>query len=704
MYFWNSYPFVRLSIILISGIFCFEFMPVLWVYYIPVLGVLFVLFAISLILSMRAGHYQFRIVNGAIVFFIFFLLGGGLVAKKYVELPGNHYSKVDFEVHGFYGTIINPASERTNHFRYDFEIQGAVKNDSTFETCGTIHLYVRKDTVNFEPFEYGDQLMVAGKVFPLSEPGNPYEFDFKKYLHLQGIYAHSFIQKSNIKKIGHRPGNRILQSAFMVREKAAAIIDKNIRSPRENGIAKALLLGIKDHLDNEVKKSYSAAGAMHVLAVSGLHVGIVYLFLQFLFGKLKTTKTGRVTFSSASIIIIWCYALITGLSPSVLRAATMFSIVALGEINATKGNVYNSLGLAAFILLLTDPYLIYSVGFQLSFSAVFGIVYLQPRIYRLLEFNFLIIDKAWAITSVSIAAQIATFPLTAYYFHQFPTYFLISNLVVIPAATIMLVGGVCMLLIDPIIGALGELVGSMLSKIIWCVNESVSLVESLPNSLIGWIYLDLTGLVLTFSIVTFLTWGLHFNSFKSLLISALLFLSFLALRLNSINDQSHSADLIFYELKGRTAIDHIEGHKARLYIDEIEGASQLLAYQVNPNRLASGLKSFSTTSQVIDHSERFAVHFPFTSGILAGKKILLIDSVTFDFQFDKIIETDVLIIENGSVKNLNWLLDHFKFHHLLTGNKNTRFYSSKMKQQARSANISIHSLIEDGAFTLDVRK
>ncbi|MEP5614441.1 MAG: ComEC/Rec2 family competence protein [Cyclobacteriaceae bacterium] len=704
MYFWNSYPFVRLSIILISGIFCFDTVPVLWEHSIEILSTLFVLFAISLVLSHMLGHYQLRLVNGAIALAIFFFLGGDLVKKKYAELPSNHYSKIDVDLQGFYGLIATPASERTNHFRYDFQLERAVKDDSTFETCGIIHLYIRKDTMDFAPFHYGDRLMIAGKLFPLSDPGNPHEFDFKQYLRLQNIYSHSFVRLSNIKQVGHRPGNRILQSAFEIRSKAAAIIDKNIDSPRENGIAKALLLGIKDHLDNEVKKSYSAAGAMHVLAVSGLHVGIVYLFLQFLFGKLKTTKTGRIVFSCASIITIWCYALITGLSPSVLRAATMFSIVALGEINATKGNVYNSLGLAAFLLLLTDPYLIYSVGFQLSFSAVFGIVYLQPKIYKLFESDVLIIDKAWAITSVSIAAQIATFPLTAYYFHQFPTYFLISNLVVIPAATIMLVGGVSMLLIDPIIGELGSLIGTILSKIIWCVNESVSLVESLPNSLIDWIYLDLPGLVLTFSIVIFLTWGLHFQSFKSLTVSALLFLTFLTLRLNSTHDQSSKASLIFYEVNGRTVIDHIEGHKATLYIDQIENTSELLGYQVNPNRLASGLSSFSETTQVINNSDKFMVHFPFTSGILAGQRILLIDSVTFDFHFAKTIEADVLIIENGSVKNLNWLLNHFKFQHLLIGNKNTRFYSSKMKEQAHAANITIHSLIEDGAFILDVRK
>ncbi len=635
---------------------------------------------------------------------MFFLLGGELVRVNYYDLPKNHYSRLINNHEGFSGTIISTPTERTNHIRYDFELRHITTDDSIKNIEGIIQLYVKKDTANQARYVYGDHLLIAGKFYEVTGPGNPYEFDFKKYSSLRNIYGHAFVQVDDIRLVGADPSNPIFQFAFKAQTKAAQIIDKHIVEPRENGIAKALLLGIKDHLDNEVKKSYSAAGAMHVLAVSGLHVGIVYLFLQFLLGRLKKTKLGRQMFSMISILAIWSYALVTGLSPSVLRAATMFSIVAWGEIKSTKGNVYNSLGLAAFLLLMFDPYLIYSVGFQLSFSAVLGIVYLQPKIYRLLEFYSLLLDKAWAITCVSIAAQLATFPLTAYYFHQFPTYFLASNLIVIPTATIMLVGGIGMLLLDPIVVEVSHLLGFLLSKIIWVVNESVSLVESFPNSLIEWIYLDLIGLIMTYAIVIFLLWGLHHRSFKTLLIGVTLFLSLLCIQFLSIGDQSTTKKIIFYEIKGMKAIDHVVGHHADLYVEESINNIELLSYQIDPNRLASGLSPIAKSIQTFRDSDQFLVASPFTYGVLEKNRILYIDSVTFKLQFDSLIRTDILILENGSVKNLDWLKDHFHFEHLLIGNKNTRYYSDKMKLQAKASGISIHSLIEDGAFILNVRK
>lgn len=702
MYFWNSYPFIRLSIVLIAGIFSFDFTQSLWDYWLNIIVILILLFSISLLVSSFVGHYQFRIVNGIIALSIIFLIAGELVKRKYHDYPKDHYGNVVEPLGGFSGTITSPASERTNYFRYEFELRSAVRNDSIFPISGIIHLYVRKDSTYEKNFKYGDQLIVSGKLFPVSPPGNPHEFNFQQYLSYQKIYAHAFVKRTEIKKAGNKPPNRIFQYAYNIQGEASKIIDEHISQPRENGIAKALLLGIKDHLDNEIKKSYSAAGAMHVLAVSGLHVGIVFMFIHFLLGKMKKTQLGRILFGLIAIIFIWIYAVITGLSPSVLRAATMFSIVALGEINSVKGNIYNSLGLAAFILLLFDPYLIYSVGFQLSFSAVFGIVYLQKKIYRLVEFNHWLFDKAWAITCVSIAAQMATFPLTAFYFHQFPTYFLVSNLVVIPAATLMLVGGLLMLLIDPIVYSLSDFIGYLLSKLIWIVNESVSLVQSLPNSLIEWIYLDLTGLVLTYCIVIFLIWGLHHKSFKTLLIGVTVFFGFLTAKFFGHYHQSQEERIVIYEVKHQLAIDHIKGHKSTLFVDAVEDL-ELLAFQINPNRMALGLDPISKSIQSINQSNQFTIEPPFTYGIIDDIKMLFIDSTTFNFDFNKQIATDILIIENGSVKSLEWLQQNFQFKHLIIGNKNSRFFNEKMKEQAMDQNVRIHSLIDEGAFILDVR-
>lgn len=703
MYFWNSYPFIRFSIVFILGILCFDYNPKIWTYSSIYLGLGIILYFTLVFISSKYSYYKLRYWNGALGLSILFFLGGYLTEFQYCN-PGNtHYTKLRNKNNGFSGTIINPANERTNFHRYDFNLNYVItENDSLKPTTGKIHLYVRKDSLN-NVFQYGDELQVLGDFFAIDNPGNPGEFNYKTYLQRQKIYSHAFVDFSEIRLVRSSTPNLLLSLAFTLRSNAKVIIDKHISSSRENGIATAILLGIKDHIDNDIKKAYSSAGAMHVLAVSGLHVGIIFLIIKLLFGKLKDIgKWGRYSFGLISIILIWFYAMITGLSPSVLRAATMFSLVSLGETSIRENNVYNSLGIAAFTLLSFEPYLIYSVGFQLSFAAVFGIVYFQPKLYSIIAFKYWILDKVWAITCVSIAAQLSTFPLTAYYFHQFPTYFLISNIVVIPASFIMLVGGILVIFLDTVFSQGAELIGYLLQKLIWIINEIISQVQGLPNSLIEWIYIDRIGLVLIYAIVFTLTAGIQFRTFKTLIVSAILSLYLISHSIIENESQSKKNELIFYDIPTKLAVDHVKGHSAQLYIDDVsENELELLSYQIDPFRLKSHLKplkeSFSTF-QSAGFTKREVLLF----GMLANKKIVVFDSTTFHLSFKNTIEIDYIIINNNSVKSLKWLKDRFAFERLIISPKNSIYYSRKMKSQAKKLGLNLHSIKEDGALIIEL--
>lgn len=697
MYFWNSYPFIRLSIALIAGILAHN--SFLNDCSSPIVYAMILAAIASSAISWKVGFYSFRHVNGILLILLFFRIGSELTHRQYHQKTQSHYVNLNaVNLQGFSGQIISTINNRTNHDRYVLSLTNVLSQDSLINVHGIIHLYVRKDTSDML-LNYGDMLVVKGSFFEVSVPGNPSEFHYKQYLSRQNIYSHAFVRTSDIKVYDSDPPNLLFKYAYIFQGLALNIIDKNIPDARENGIAKALLLGIKDHLDNEVKRSYSAAGAMHVLAVSGLHVGVIYLFLQYLFGPLRATSTGRKVFGFLSILIIWAYATITGLSPSVLRAATMFSIMALSNMQARTGNIYNTLGVAAFILLLFDPHLIYSVGFQLSFAAVFGIVYLQPKLYRLFDFHFWIVDKAWAITCVSIAAQVATFPISAFYFHQFPTYFLISNLVVIPAATVMLLGGILMLIVDFVSSSLGFFIGKILSKFIWLINEAIGLVESLPNSLLDWIYMDQLGLTMSYAIILSLFWGIHHKSFNTLLISVILLIGFYMARLTKVEKQSQKELIILYEMSNELAIDHIAGHQSTLYATHIKDI-ELLSFQIDPYRLASGLRPIREHIQAIGQSRCFKKNSFYTAGALGGVKILIIDSSTFHLDFSQPIDTDLLVIENESVKSLAWLNSKFHYKYLILGNKNSTFFIRKIKKQAQQLNQKAHALKQDGAFSL----
>ena len=597
---------------------------------------------------------------------------------------------------GFSGRVDRPPNERKNHIRYDFELESVISaKDSIISTEGTIHLYIRKDSSRAD-LSYGDRLIVFGRFHPIPGPDNPDEFDYKRYLKKHRIYAHAFVENQDIKVKTNDPNNSFLSFTYLLRAYAASTIDKHVHEPRENGIAKALLLGIKDYLDNDVKKAYSAAGAMHVLAVSGLHVGIVFMIVQILFGKLSLMGIwGKYSFGMISILTIWTYACLTGLSPSVLRAATMFSFISLGQFSSNQGNIYNTLGFSAFVLLLIDPNLVYSVGFQLSYAAVLGIVYIQPLLYRTISTKYWLLDKAWAITCVSIAAQLATFPLSAYYFHQFPTYFLASNLIVIPAAFLLLVVGIGMIVLEPIISLAGEYLGYLLNVLIWFLNELISLVHHLPNSLIDWIHLDSVGLVLTYLAVLAFISSLHFRSFKTLLVSAFIFISFLGWNILSHKEQYERKELIFYEISNKTAIDLINGHSSRLYLDNYNPDElELLSFQINPHRLASKLDPISKSIELMHIEELHDLALT----RIGNKRFIIFDTTTYHLNILKKIETDFVIIHNQSVKSLEWLSEKFNFEHVIISNQNSYYYAQRLKRQADNLNLNLHVMKEDGAF------
>ncbi|MFK7952895.1 MAG: ComEC/Rec2 family competence protein [Ekhidna sp.] len=663
-----------------------------------------ILLLISVLLSSKKGFFVLRHLNGSIALILIFLIGGYATKTHYHTYQEDHYTSISSRINGFQGTILSPVNERKNHYRYDLQLHSYANDSSVTATNGVIHLYIKKDSLSTINFQYGDLLIVKGSFYSVPGPDNPNEFNYQQYLARQGIFSHAFVSREQVKLIKNSAPNFLLSWAYQIRDKANSIIDKTMPVSRENGIAKALLLGIKDHIDNDIKKAYSAAGAMHVLAVSGLHVGIVYMILQVFIGKLRQRgKLEKKLFGIISITAIWLYATITGLSPSVLRAATMFSLMAMSQMSTKGGNIYNTLGFAAFLLLLYDPYLIYSVGFQLSFAAVVGIVYIQPKLYRLLDFRWWIIDKAWTITCVSIAAQLSTFPLSAYYFHQFPTYFLVSNLIVIPAAFLMLIGGMLMLFAYSIHDELGFLVGKCLHYFMWTVNETISLVDIMPNSLIEWIYMDQVGLTLTYLIVITVIAGFHYRSFKTLIVATLWFSIFFGWDVYSNRLQTFDNQLIFFEVRDKTVIDRINGHEATLYIDSYKSDElELLSFQMNPSRLSSRLRPISESVQNLKMNDPESGGIKF--GQVGGKKLIIFDSTTFHLNFKSPIETDIILINNQSIKSLKWLITHFHSDLILIGNKNSSYYSRGMKKQASSLGIEIHSLKEDGAFVFDLNE
>jgi len=346
-------------------------------------------------------------------------------------------------------------------------------------------------------FHPGDVIFLDAEIKRIKNANNPGEFDAKSYWNNQNIQFFAFVGHEDYTYIDHKAQHTILAFFDGIRSALSDLIDDNL-SPESGGIAKALLLGDKGSLSSETRNSFSNAGAMHVLAVSGLHVGIIMYLLMFVLGKFSRLISKRFVLL-ISIGFVWIYAAVTGFSPSVMRAAFMFSVLVIGQMTSKRSSGLNTLFFSAFVLLLINPLFVYDIGFQLSYLAMLGIMMFYQPIAGLILIRQKGLKKLWEGTAIGIAAQLLTVPLTLYYFHQFPNYFMVSNLGVMLFAGVLLVLGLLLFSFSGI-GILLSVFSVLLGFGIVGLLAFIQFVERIPGAVA-------TGFVLSSSVV-FILYGI----------------------------------------------------------------------------------------------------------------------------------------------------------------------------------------------------
>lgn len=440
-----------------------------------------------------------------------------------------------------------------------FRIEGKMMLHDSFAGRKTM-IYLKKDSLVVIP-QPGDFIALSGKLQTPSTPLNPGDFDFKNWLLTKGISLQGFIENGNWKIIsGHSEKATAINRIHAIRAQCAKVLETYLEKPENSGFAKALLIGIKDGIDPEVREAFAGTGTIHILAVSGLHVGIIYLFLGFIFYPIPILSRIGWPRMLASLIVIWGYALLTGLSPSVSRAALMFSILAIGEAQFRRVPVLNSIAFSAFLLLLLNPSLLFNLGFQLSYLAVIGIVTLAEPIQNLLIFRNTALEKVWQLASVSLAAQIATAPLTMYHFHQFPVYFLMANLLILPLVPFMVGSGV-LLLIFYRIDILASFFGRMTEVLIEIERIFANAVYHLPVSLIDDIEISMFQAFALLIVPFSLTFWLIHGKIKGLFIALLACNIFLIFEV--LNQLPGRDKLIVYAIPGKSLLQ-FTGEKSTL--------------------------------------------------------------------------------------------------------------------------------------------
>ncbi|ETN93838.1 ComEC/Rec2 family competence protein [Zhouia amylolytica] len=313
-----------------------------------------------------------------------------------------------------------------DHLRF----QGEVISVNKAKSSGNLILNIEKN--NIKGTILPDDLIVTNIAPELVHTSlNPHQFDYRKYLDKKFIYHQLYLKEGKFLIVNQEP-NTIIGLASHIRSKIQASLNREQFNPEVLAIINALLLGDKRLISNEMYQNYVDAGSIHILAISGLHIGILLLMIHLMLSPLLRYKNGAPIKLVISLVILWIYAVVAGLTPSVVRAVTMFSFVAYALNLKRPTNTYNVIAISIFFLLLFHPSFLYDVGFQLSYVAVLLIIWLQPMIYKLYSPKWKITKYLWSLFTVSLAAQIGVAPLGLYYFHQFPGLFFLSNLVIIP--------------------------------------------------------------------------------------------------------------------------------------------------------------------------------------------------------------------------------------------------------------------------------
>jgi competence protein ComEC len=374
----------------------------------------------------------------------------------------------------------------------------------------------RDSTLKFSP---GDVLVCKTVFNETPPPQNPEEFDYREYLRRKKIFSTSFVNSENIAVVDSGQINFYKKFIFKLQQYSLETLQKAQLKSEELAVALALLIGDKQLLEDDLRNSYTNSGTIHLLAVSGLHVGIVFMILNFVLRFMDRKKKMRLIKGFIILISLWIYASIAGLAASIVRASAMFSIFIIADMTGKSKSTYNNMALSCFIMCLANPYVIFESGFQLSYLAVLGIVYFQPKFMKPF-YNCNKFAKPFVeCMTVTVAAQLGTLPVILYIFKTFPTYFLLSNLILVPyTSVVMYIGAIVVALSwQP---SLLFISGTVLNYAIYLMNWTVQFFDRMPNSTIDGIQIN--GIQCILLVVSIISLAFLFSFKKRVFFTAIL--------------------------------------------------------------------------------------------------------------------------------------------------------------------------------------
>ncbi|WP_129713881.1 ComEC/Rec2 family competence protein [Pedobacter sp. SYP-B3415] len=562
-------------------------------------------------------------------------------------------------------------------------VESVVSKDQKDFATGHIQLNILKPAGNLS---YGDLILIKGDFTETKPPLNPAQFHYKKWLATKNIYHTTLISPGHFKKLDSAGGNLLKRYALLMRRNCAEILAESIADTGARAVAATLLLGLRTELSSDVLDAYAQTGTIHALSVSGMHMALVYLVLQQILKQIRKKWFSRWLKPVISAMIIWMYALLTGFSPSVLRAAVMISVFIIAEASGRNTNAYNTLAFSAFLLLNIEPFLLNDAGFQLSFLSVLGLLAFQHPIYKIMPFNNYIADQTWRLCATSLSAQISTYPLSIYYFHQFPTFFLPANLfLTLPVSLVMYLG--MALLVFRL-----TFLGPVIEFLIILMNGGLKWMAQLPGAIVDQIWLSFFQTGILVLAITLFTAAAYSRKGAWLIAALAAWLSLetqLAFKNISISKRQL---IIFYSIRNHYATAFISGRRATIFTD-LDTESKIYRNNIKPSLDSLQVRDVSIKTTQSSPGSTRALRFRNKQILLFHQTMTHLNAPAASILWLNAIKTQ---------KNLE-RLNTFKGIIIADG---TCSYSvtSSLSEMINTKNIKFISLRQEPALVIDISK
>jgi competence protein ComEC len=704
---YHQFPMLRILLPFIAGIAAAFYFPI--PFDLLLISVLLVFAALILLFLIPAKKWKYRQkwILGA-VFTLFFLIAGSLRLVQHRDILDPCHFSFAGKADGYIARVSEEPLEKEHSYKIILNILAIRQGTRERTVTGKLLAYLIKDTLSAQ-LHYGDRIVFGTMPVEVEPPHNPGQFNYKKYLSANNIYQQVYLKHNQWKKLNAESGFSVMGLATSIRHRFLGIFIANGLKGDEYKVASALILGQSDGLDAETLREYSGAGVMHILSVSGLHVGVIYIVLNFLLSFMDKRRKLLVIKTIVLIIVVWFYALITGLSPAVCRAAAMLSFIASGSLLKRRVHAINTLSVSAFLLIFLNPLIILNVGFQLSYAAVGGIVLIYDRLYRALDSRFWLTDQLWKMVALSISAQLATAPLSVYYFHQFPIYFLPANLIAVPLSSLAIYSGIIVLLtffITPV----SHLFGIITSWIIRILNWSVAFTESLPGSVWGSLNLSTAELLLLYAILAMILVFLATKNKQWIFGFTGLLLFFSISRANFAVRNNMQEKLIIFSVSKNSALAFRFGTQEILLADSsLLRDQKLLDMNVKNCQIADGIRNRTIINADSLFEIGSGVDFPvcglqITRNRISylDKKIVIVRQKLPPILPERKIRTDILLVKNSPGLKIADVLRIFDPGVIVFDESNPYWQVKKWQSECNTLQINSYSTRDKGAFILSM--